>query len=411
MMKRPSATVSPSARAGSQAQARGLALAALAASLVWNLWFLFHLPARSTQTGSVVSNGDAHSPPAERVETNRPNRDTPGENVAWRWDSLAEQDFSRLRQQLRTAGCPEYLVRAILEVSIDRAYRPRLLELFYRTQGNYWDREVVVKTGRKPPPSPELAQDKQAFAALQEERDRTMREFVGDDWERRRSYQDVSDGDPRLNYLSADKRERIAAQHAAVWDLRHTLRNQGLPEKEVQQQVQALEAEQSSHRADFLTPQEAKEYRLRHSRYDYVVQNLYSLELSVGERERIIQLHETYEGKVPDTELARALGADRFAQYQRAHDRSYQALYQVGSYLNLSETQITQAFDLKQAAGEQAKSIWAQRGLDRAERIERLAVLREVTRANLGEQLGPTGRDLYLKNGGEWIERLTEAPQ
>lgn len=69
------------------------------------------------------------------------------DRLEWRWENLSTLDFRTLRNRLLAAECPERTIRAILEIMIDREYRPRLMDLFGQIQGNFWDQHVVAKTG------------------------------------------------------------------------------------------------------------------------------------------------------------------------------------------------------------------------------------------------------------------------
>jgi hypothetical protein len=158
----------------------------------------------------------------------------------------------------------------------------------------------------------------------------------------------------------------------------------------------------------FLSPEEIEEYRLRYSRYSHVARNLYSFEPSSQERQALIHLHEAYDGKVPDGELGKALDNEQLLEFKRARDRSYEAIYQVGSYLKLPAEQIIRVYELKQASEERAKAIRGQPELNNRQKAELLRALESETLTGLASEFGPEGRNLYLKNGGWWMQGLTE---
>ena len=380
---------------------------ALVLSAVLNLVLLLHLRARHVPgAASVVPTEESFAQPGNRAEAvpNPPKTD----RLEWHWDNLASLDFRTLRSRLLETGCPEHTVRAILEVAIDRKYRPGLADLFRRTQTHFWEQQVVVKTGRSVPRTPEQTKAEQAFSLLQQERDRVMKELVGPDWDRQGSprLQDREQTDPRLSFLSEEQRQRIEEQQKAVSELRQSLSLQGIPEADVNMQMKSLQAEHELEWSQFLSPEEAEEYRLRRSPFNHVAQNLYSFEPSSHERQAIIHLHEAYDGKVPDAELEKALGSERFVQYQRARDRSYESIYKVGSYLKLPEEQMIRTYELKQAAEERAKAIRGQRDLDNSQKAELLDTLEHETLEGLAIQFGLEGRDLYLRKGGWWVNEL-----
>lgn len=391
---------------------QGYWMAALALSLILNLMLLLNFRAR--RNAMAASNLPPQNPIAprhgQRPETTGAQQPAGLDRLEWRWDDLSILDFRTLRSELLAAGCPERTMGAILEVMIDLEYRPRLADLFGQMQANFWDQEVVAKTGRNAPRTAEQTNAEQAFSSLRQERERMMKELVGPDWDRPGSprFRDSDQVDPRLSFLSEEKRRRIEEQQKAVAELRQHLRSQGVSEADANHQVKALQTDHEFERAEFLSPEEAEEYHLRGSVFNHVVQNLYSFEPSARERQSIIRLHETYGGKVPEAELETALGRERFVQFQRARDPGYESIYKVGSYLNLPEEHFIAAYELKQAAEQQARTIGGRRDLDKSQRAELLRSLQQSTLKDLSDRFGQSGRDLYLKNGGWWIKGLIE---
>ena len=315
--------------------------------------------------------------------------------------------FHTLRARLAEAGCPERTVRAIIQAAILAEYRPRLAELFRQSQGDFWERHVVVKSARSAPQTAEQTAARNEFAALQQERDRLLRELAGPDWDHPAAVREADAGDnPRLSFLSPEKQALLQAQEAAIRELRQDLRAQGFGQSEVENEVRDLKRQQEQERQEWLTPAEAAEYDLRHSRFEYVVRNLYGFEPSAEERQMIIRLHEAHEGRVPDPELRRALGADRAAEYKRARDPAYCAIHRVAEHLRVPEKPRHDLYQIKLDAETQANSIREQAGLSPTQRARLLRSLAAETDTAVAQRLGAAGRDLYLKNGGWWIQQL-----
>lgn len=334
----------------------------------------------------------------------------PASEAAWHWSDLSSLDFQSLRSRLQSMGCPEHAIRAILEVQINQEYRPKLAALFRKADGDFWEKTVAAKTSRKAARTPEQVEAGQAFEALRREKETRFQELLGPDWAPRgtpRHRYDL-DPDPRLSFLSEEKRQRMEEQQGVLRELQQMLRTQGVAEADANKEVKALQAQQELDQAQFLSPEEAEEYRNRRSPYNHVAQNLYGFEPSSQERETIIRLHEAHanDSKVLDVELRKALGDERSAQFQRARDRNFESIYKVADYLGLPEERMISVYELKKSAEETAKTIRADRELNGAQRDEHLRALKEETLGGLASRFGPEGRDLYLKNGGWWVGGL-----
>ena len=391
-------------RATETSKKRAIWGAALALSLILNLVLGFYYLAgkRWAQAGRPNA-PDPKGPSVSDLAAARP--PAPAAAAPWVWADLATLSFHSLHARLLESGCPEHTVRAILGVVIDREYRPRLAQLFARMQENFWDQQVVVKTSRPAPKTPEADAATHEFATLMREREQLRRALA----EASRPNSSRDDPDPRLNFLTLEQQGRLQQQQEALRHLRQDLRAQGFDSADVEKEVEALKAQHAEERRQFLTPSELEQYGLRNSRFNYVVQDLYDFDISDQERKTIIQLHEAHDGRVPDGVLEEALGAERAAAYKRARDPAYAALCRVGDYLSLSPSQAQAVYALKLEVETRAKAIRSQPGLRAAERSAMLNGLQAETLAGLAKHFGPTGRDLYLKNGGWWVNQLGQA--
>lgn len=254
------------------------------------------------------------------------------------WKKLSGLNYYALRESLLVAGCPKETVRLILETVIDREYVPKLVENFAKARSNFWNNAVLVKTPRNTPENPEEKNASRAFSALLDERDRLIQQFVRPEWDRRNMLRfEEDETDPRIAFLSENKRRLIASQRREIFDLRQNWRRADIPHGEIEEKVADLQRQHATERSGLLTREEIEEYNLRSSRFSHVVQHRYSFEPSPAERKAIIQLYEAHDGQVPEAELEKALGPDRFIRFQRAHDQTYEDTYKVGASLKLPE--------------------------------------------------------------------------
>ena len=393
----------------SQMSRRPFLAALLLLSLALNALLFWNLAARSMPANSTapVQNTIVNQEPFQTSEVRSTSL-----AQAIHWSDLSALDYHALRTRLLAAGCPQETAHTILKTVIDRAYTPRLIENFAKWRNDFWAEAVLIKTPRNLPQDPEKKKAANAFNSLLDERDNLLRQLGLPDSDRHFPLKfDEDETDPRISFLSDKKRRAIASQKREIFDLRKEWRQSGVSYEENEAKIGELQQQHEIERSSFLTPEEIEEHNLRFSSHSQVVQNLYSFEPSLEERKAIIQLYEAHQGKAPDAELEKALGIDRFRRFQRSRDEAYENIYKIGSSVNASEDQILRVFELKKSAEAQATSLRSRQDLAKPQRDELLRALHEQTLSRLTAEFGPQGRDLYLKDGGWWINNNLRPPE
>jgi hypothetical protein len=324
------------------------------------------------------------------------------------WDDFVGLDFPTVRDRLRAMSCPERTAQAILATELQIEYGPRLRALYREQTDDFWETAVLIKTPRKPSRTAEQEEARHAYQSLSGEMAALATELLGPEWRHRRRdrYDDSNASDPSVNFLSEEKRHRVIEQRKEISDLRQELRSQGMPEQEIQSHVETLQAEQDNDRAQFLSVEELDEFRLRTSKYAYIVSNLYGFDPTRAEIREILRLNDLHAGKVPEDELHSLLGDERFTQFQRARDPAFHAIYKVGSHLGVAAEQMAEVYDVKRKTENVAKSIRANQELPFEQRKLALEALRSETDSATATYFGETGRAIYRKNGGWWIDGL-----
>lgn len=354
------------------------------------------------------------APDPVRPTTPNPEPDPSRSNEAgWDWFSVSTWDLTTLNSRLVQAGCPEHIREAIVEAALDQEYRHRKWQLFARVHANFWERVAVTKTSRGTPSTPETQQAEAELGQLYQAANAKSQALLGRRYDGPRRHWDRPDSaeEPHADFLSESQRQRLAAQEQEVARLRETLRSQGIPSQEEDAQVKALKAQHDLEQRQFMTEDEAGEYRARTSRFGYVLQHLYGFEPTARERQEIIRVYEAHDGRVPPAELEAVIGPERAKEFNRARDQSYAFIYRVSAALGLGEEHAARVYELKQEAEAQAKSIRRTPGLGVGKRAELLRALEQDTLTVLNGQFGTAGRDLYLQNGGWWVKDLVRETQ
>jgi hypothetical protein len=102
--------------------------------------------------------------------------------------------------------------------------------------------------------------------------------------------------------------------------------------------------------------------------------------------------------------LRAALGEGRYADYQRAKDRGFQELHQVGERYGLPREALVQADDVRRLAQESLQRVGRDKTLTAEQRQAVNAAVQAETRATLKQLLGEQALRTYERNGGQWLQ-------
>jgi len=100
------------------------------------------------------------------------------------------------------------------------------------------------------------------------------------------------------------------------------------------------------------------------------------------------------------------LGDARFADFQRAHDRDYQALVQVAQRFDLPQDVSQSVYDLKMQAEQQKLVIDSNPSLTAEQRRAALAAIEQETERAVANAMGPKIYHAYSQAAGDWIRGL-----
>ena len=103
------------------------------------------------------------------------------------------------------------------------------------------------------------------------------------------------------------------------------------------------------------------------------------------------------------------LGAEQFADYQRAQDGNFREIFAFSQQNNLPKQAAIAVYDSRQMASQQAAEIQNDGTLSADERATALEVLKAATRSHIASALGGSFQD-YLAGPGQWIETLVPPP-
>jgi hypothetical protein len=183
-----------------------------------------------------------------------------------------------------------------------------------------------------------------------------------------------------------------------------------------------------------LTSEELEEYELRHSdtadnmrgalgaflpnedefRRIFKLQRTFDLEFAQGFDNRDhaameSQSRAAYQaGQALNGELAKALGPERFAQYQRAQDEDYRSLLQVTDRFGVSADVAARVYNMKQAAESIKAQVESNPNLTDEQRASAISGIAKQTQRSVAAAMGGEVYNTYANNGGDWLGSLGE---
>lgn len=348
------------------------------------------------------------------------------------WRMLESTNYFAYAQNLRNFGCPEETVRDIILTDVAKFYGERRRELrdkapppdFWRPSGH---------PDGKPGESPEL---RRQLAELDHEEDQLIADLLGvnRDAEMARYQRGDESSGPLLSFLPEARRPAVAevqAKYAAMEDEVYARANGLLLDSDreaLRRIVKAREAEL----AQVLSAEELLAYQLYNSETaNQLRSQLAGFNASQEEFVRVFQLQKAYDdqfgqafdltdpaamslrskaeqaaARAMEDELKRALGPQRYAEYQRAQDGDYRTLLQIADRYQLAPDVANNVYAMKAAAEQQKLQVETSPNLTDVQRAEALSRLAQETERNVASALGGTVFKDYQNGPGQWLNNL-----
>jgi len=348
------------------------------------------------------------------------------------WKDLETDDLKDLIRRLRAVGCPEETVQDIILAEVNRRYASRVAQI--------WPDRLAVKpfweTTKQDPAEQKKNRDRmRQQRVLQDEKSALLVDLLGVDPEKERrkaeggeEWQDWSQR--RVDFLPPAKREAASKYLDEFEDKMQDFyaRNRGMYDSQYRAELRQLEAERLQGLAQFLTPEELREYELRQTQLaNQLSHDLRGLTLTRDQYEAIYDIRKKYgdsifnygdveskdaRDKVQETqkalkgEIAAALGPAMGKEYERAQDYSYQELARLAKRSDLPADTAARVYEVKEAAEASVKQIQGNQDLTPEKRQEALRQIQAETENTVKTTLGEDNFKKYKRQGGWWINNL-----
>jgi hypothetical protein len=342
------------------------------------------------------------------------------------WRLIESADYRQYIANLRLTGCPDWLIRDIIVADIDDLYQQKS-----RSDPVYlapW-----LSADQRDEVSHSQSAKRQA---LRREKRVLIKTLLGYEWDNHA--EEIWNWDLptslTLGFLPDDKAAQVLARREQAADDAESIRNAAnfilldADRARLQSLYEGLQADLEL----MLDPSEFDELQLRAQQSFLVANDLHfdGVSLADAELRNLVRASRSFKDIarnefVPDRPVSEAqrnaqvagftaqvknlLGAEQFADYQRAQDGNFREIFAFSQQNNLPKKAAIAVYDSRQMASQQAAEIQNDGTLSADERATALEVLKAATRNHIASALGGSFQD-YLAGPGQWIETLAPPP-
>ena len=369
-----------------------VALASLSVALSAGIVWTSRTPRLAAVSVQPAANFTERSTESATPQKAKSDRVTPAPaRPEFTWRQVESEDYHRYIANLRTIGCPEQTIRDIIIADVNKLFAARENPLKMAPQSTRTDgvpNETVEQR---------LARLQQ-LRSVQQEKRWVIKELLDVDLPLdllpSSGSRDYHAFEVALGQLPEEKRDAVQALQENYWQQSDALKATNGKKKSPDTTAQAKQLADSLHQelANFLTPQELEDYELRTSspakslsdklasyfrptedefRQIYRAQRDYDATLAQLTAKPAVNPVVTADGQaLPqapgaskqdlnqartaaldqfNNQLRSALGDDRYNDYQRSQDKTYDLLARLGTRYSLPQDTVVQAYDLQKS--------------------------------------------------------------
>jgi hypothetical protein len=351
--------------------------------------------------------------------------ETPGTVVPWRL--IESADYHQYIANLRTVGCPEWLIRDIIVAAIDDSYQQK-----NKSDAGSSAPWLGADQRRKASRSRSAEQ-----FALRLEKRALVKSLLGYEWDSHANEvwnQDLLTSlmwgflpDDKVATVLFFKDKYAEAEQAIREDANFILID------EDRARLRALYAELEADLSRQLDAPELDELQLRAQQGFLLFNdiNFDGVTISRDELRELVRLSKPFKDMArdefvpnpppPEAEQARRqaafeaqvkalLGPGRFADYQRAQDFKFRETFEFTERNQLPQAAAIRVYEARRNAEAQLNEIQKDGTLSPEERAAALTVLKAATMNTISSALGGSYHN-YLEGPGQWLDALVQPPE
>ena len=334
------------------------------------------------------------------------------------WEKAYSEDLPTLTQNLRAAGLPDRLIRAIVSAEINERFKAREEALKPKqAPANYWETQDYYERN-----AGETLELRLARLDLRREKDALRVSLLGEEPPK------ADDRNP-IPPAKRDAVRKISEDYDTMIQ-QVEMESRGMPLASDKQKLEFLRAEKDKELRELLTPEEFEANQLRTSR---IAQSLrWELAGFKPSEDEFVLIHKLKESdpelsrnadnsytsedwdrrraaeKKMNETLRQEMGQERYEDYVRAKNYEYRQLTQLASRFQLPKADINEIYDQRRTVPEAALAVAKDPNLSRAEKETALKAMAEKARQSVYAKLGQEAGEAYLKSnhGTNWLQSL-----
>jgi hypothetical protein len=338
------------------------------------------------------------------------------------WRMVESEDYRQYIANLRSIGCPEETIRDIIVADVNKLFEARRKQMAASSTNKFqfWKASNMFANML----DEEKIKQKQALA--KEKRDLLIALLGTAPDEKADMGTLVNPFSDMLDFLPDGKQRQVVdllqtyqAKAAAAF-------KDGAPDAQDFKQMQKVQKEMEAELAKILSPQELEDYQLRLSQTAMIMRmQLGSFDPNEQEFRDIFKLRKQFEDeyglmgmgaedatkrkeaeKQMKDQIKELLGADRYADYERAQDYTYQGIAKAISREGLPKESAVKVYDMKKTAEDEMRKVRNNKQLTTEQRDKALDAIRAETEKAMIETMGQKAFDALKKQNG-WMKGIT----
>jgi len=335
------------------------------------------------------------------------------------WESVESADYREYIRNLRAIGCPDETIRDIILADVNKLYDSKRKQVRGGPRKfEYWKAGGLLAGYLGDP------ETLKKLKSLEEEKTKVLLD-LGIQPDAMNQLMAATGGNPMdtmFDFLSEGKRVEVMKIMTEFQSKMAEAAQDGTPDNEAifQNQKTMEEAIRAA-----LSPEEFQDYQLRFSMTANLLrQQITGFEPTEEEFLKVFKLKEDFDreyspyGLANETEadqrkrmeamnalngrIREALGNERYSDYERAQDYSYQQLYQIAKKAELAPTVANEVYSMKRTAEMQAAQIRVDQNLSSDQRSKALQAIRTETERSMQQALGSQAWDQYNRPNNTW---------
>ncbi len=395
--------------------------AILAVSILANV-LLGALALRSPSPAPVVEK--AEPAPAQPAPKTKVIQQTVTNTVTKRitWEMVESGDYKEYIANLRSIGCPEETIRDIIIADVNKLYEKKKKEARGTPKKfEYWK-------GGNPFAGVMDTELMQKLRVLDEEKNAVLRALgITPDAKTEMAQAMVMNPlETALDFLSDEKKSRVVK---LMTDMQSKMMEASKDGTDPEAMGKAMKDMETALKG-VLSPQEYLDYQLRFSMTANMMRSqLTGFDPNEGEFMKVFTLREAFDSeyspmsrgneneeqrkareaaeKKLKEDIKTSLGTQRYAEYERAQDWSFQQMYRAAKKADLDTAEAVKVYDMKKAAETATTEIRNNKDLTQEQRTQALQGIQQQTEASVKAVLGEKGWDQYNRgNNTYWIKNI-----